>query len=143
MIHTFQYHNKDSNSDYGLRLTSLDITPPTVRKTEVTIPFRSSTIDMEDVIGDPTYDDRTINVKFWRRCESRESRKRLEDDIIQWLMTSTKKDKFVDSDQPEKVFKACIMTLDFSESTNLILRGTLVLKANPYYINKESGEEMI
>lgn len=49
----------------GVTIEEVKIGAPVPRKTEITIPFRNSTVDMDDVLGTKTYDDRTITVKFW------------------------------------------------------------------------------
>lgn len=54
----------------GVTIEEVKIGAPVPRKTEITIPFRNSTVDMDDVLGTKTYDDRTITVKFWKRCTS-------------------------------------------------------------------------
>lgn len=142
MIHTFYYKQKLS-SDLGLIVSSIIIGAPISRKTEVTVPFRSSSIDMEKVVGYPTFDDRTITVKFWKRIDSREAVKACQSELNNWLLSDTTKSEFVDSDDEDYVYQAYCTGLDFSESTNRFLKCAASFKANPYKIDKKTGKGLL
>ena len=142
MRHTFSYNGKESYINFGLTVESIETGSPTPRKVEVSIPFRSSTIDMDEVMGYPTYDDRTITVKFWKRCINRQAVKKLQNDINAWLMSDFLKKEFEHSDE-EYIYMAYCSGTDFKESTNTFMRCTATFKADPYKTDKATQEEVI
>lgn len=143
MRHTFSYNGRQSYINYGVTVESIQAETPQPKKVEVEIPFRSSAIDMDEVIGYPTYADRTITVKFWKRCINREAVKKLASDINTWLMSDFVKKDFTDSDESLYIYKAYCSKTEFSESTNCFMRCTATFKASPYRIHKQTGKEVI
>ena len=139
--HTIKYKSKDSYLDFGITVESVKIDPPVPRKTEVTIPFSNSCIDMDEVVGYSTYDDRNITVKMWKKLTSVEAVKKCQQDIITWLLSDTKKSELKDNTDLY-YYKAYCSQLDFHESTSKIMQCVATFKANPYKYNK-MGEESI
>lgn len=125
----------------GVTIEEVKIGAPVPRKTEITIPFRNSTVDMDDVLGTKTYDDRTITVKFWKRCTSLKEVHESMTDTERWLLNINTKRSFTDSmdvagaDVSKRglyIYNANVSSLDFSESTEKIMKCTATLKADPY-----------
>lgn len=139
--HTITYENKNSFSDYGLTVGSVNVGPPVIRKNEVTIPYRSSVIDMDEVIGYPTYDDRTITVKMWKKLTSVEEVNKCQQELITWFLSDTTKSKLEDS-ADKYYYNAYCSQLDFSESTAKVMMCTATFKAYPFKI-AQNGEECI
>lgn len=108
----------------GVTIEEVKIGAPVPRKTEITIPFRNSTVDMDDVLGTKTYDDRTITVKFWKRCTSLKEVHESMTDTERWLLNINTKRSFTDSmdvagaDVSKRglyIYNANVSSLDFSE----------------------------
>lgn len=125
----------------GVTIEEVKIGAPVPRKTEITIPFRNSTVDMDDVLGTKTYDDRTITVKFWKRCTSLKEVHESMTDTERWLLNINTKRPFTDSmdvaagDKARAglyIYNAYVSSLDFSESTEKVMKCTATLKADPY-----------
>ena len=125
----------------GVTIEEVKIGAPVPRKTEITIPFRNSTVDMDDVLGTKTYDDRTITVKFWKRCTSLKEVHESMTDTERWLLNINTKRSFTDSMDVARadvskrglyIYNANVSSLDFSESTEKVMKCTATLKADPY-----------
>ena len=110
----------------GVTIEEVKIGAPVPRKTEITIPFRNSTVDM---------------VKFWKRCTSLKEVHKSMTDTERWLLNINTKRSFTDSmdvagaDVSKRglyIYNANVSSLDFSESTEKIMKCTATLKADPY-----------
>lgn len=129
------FSGKNSDIDYGLTIESFKVSPPVPRKTEITIPFRNSAIDMEKVVGYPVYDDRTITIKIWKKCSGPPAVEALQADITEWFMKSNEKKELEDYFHRGYIYKAYCSQIDYGESTRRVLRCTVTLKADPYRID--------
>ena len=133
-MHTFTFDGKNSYADYGLTVESIDIGSPVRRQTEVTIPLRSSVIDIDEVASYTTYDDRTITVKVWCRLETPEQLYTLANTLTRAFLVGVGRKSFVDDDDPTSTYMAICTQISYSDSTRKHMRCTLTFKANPYRI---------
>lgn len=139
MTHAFTF-GEISSLDIGVTVESIFVGTPQRRKTEETVPFRSSPIDMDAIMGYPTFDERTITVKFWERLEAKKIAGR-QQELSSMFLSGYRKERFIDSEQPDSVYMAQCSSMDFGESTRKHLKCTAVFKASPYrYVN---GEEVL
>lgn len=73
---------------FGMTMESRKIGLPVKRKTEITIPFRNSTIDISKINGMQTYDDRTLEYKFWKKCTDKRAAYRLQQQLSEWFYSN-------------------------------------------------------
>lgn len=142
MIHFFDYCGYTSYMK-GVIVESVIIGAPVPRKSEITIPFRSSVIDMEAVVGYPVFDDRTITAKFWCRVSGDIELKSKQTEVERWLLKQGIKSDFKDSDEKEYTYRAYCSGVDFTESTTTFMKCTATFKASPYKIKDSTGEEVL
>lgn len=157
--------NEHKSSDFGLTYESAVIGAPAKRKTELTIPFRDSSVDMSLINGKQTFDDRTLEYKFWKKVKNVSELRRCNFEITNWLLGVSGKMTLQDSknvyeqrqkDGTTKIveeydeFEAECTAVDASESTAKILKLKITFKAAPYrkhFIRLEPGvgtwEELI
>lgn len=134
----------DTLTTLGLTLGSATVGSAVPRRTEVTIPYRSSTIDLSRINGLQTYDDRTLSYKFWKRCKSRSEVLDARLKCERWFLDISKINFLYDSVYGKNrvdgydtlFFVAACTSVDFSETTNNILRVTVTLKADPYLYDR-------
>ena len=140
MRHYFYFHGYATYIK-GFHVESVVIGPPVPRKNEISIPYRSSVIDMDEVVGYSVYDDRTITAKFWCRVSGREELLAKQAEAERWLLQPMRKSDFIDSASGDYAYHAYCSALDFGESTAKFLRCTVTFKASPYkreaWTNKE------
>lgn len=142
MSYYFYYHGYAAYIK-GFQVESVNIGPPVPRKNEITIPYRSSVIDMEEVVGYPVYDDRTITAKFWCRVSGREELLAKQAEVEQWMLHTTRKSDFFDSASRDYAYHASCSSLDFGESTAKFLRCTATFKASPYKREAGTNKEVL
>lgn len=141
MKHSITFKDKNSLADYGVYISSVVTGAPVVRKNEVTIPYRSSVIDMDKVAGYTTYDDRTITVSMWKKLQSVAGVNKCQQELISWLLTDATKSKFEDSTD-EYSYNAYCSQLDFGESTAKVMKCTATFKASPFKVDKDGKEQL-
>lgn len=150
-MHDITFDDVSFVNDFGVTIESVKVGSPVPRKAEITVPFRSSTIDMDKVTGYATYDDRTITVKVWKKCSNYSSMREWQTIIEKSLFLSTEKKELFDSaeefsGQRKYSYMAFCNGLDFSESKGKTLHATITFKADPYrrlYVNGVFREEVI
>ncbi len=142
MKHYFYYHGYPTYIK-GFQLESVVIGPPVPRKNEVSIPYRSSVIDMENVVGYPVYDDRTITAKFWCRVSGRGELLEKQAEAERWLLHTMQKSDFIHSASSNYAYHAYCSSLDFGESTAKFLRCTATFKASPYKREMSTNKEVL
>lgn len=132
--------SKGDTGTLGLTMESAVVGSAVPRRTKVTIPFRSGEVDLSRINGSQTYDDRTLTYKFWKRCTSQSEVLAARTDCEAWFLDICKVNYLHDTvfgtkkstDYPILQFVAACTSVDFSESTNNILRVTVTLTADPY-----------
>lgn len=138
-MRTFTFGSKDITSDYGYTLDSLVIGPPVRRMTELTIPFSSGVVNMDEIMGYSTYDDRTITAKIWKRVDPT-NRMTEQNKLVGDFLDKPGKRGFIDSLDKDSRYDAICTTMDFSESTRNYIKCTLTFKASPYrLVNDKEG----
>lgn len=126
-------------SSKGMTVDSIDIGYPTVRTSEITVPYRDSVIDSYDLNGMKVYEDRTLTVKMWKKCSDRAEVERIKHDIADWLYPPAARRKFIDSAMPDYYFLAKISSFDASASTRKACIITVTSKADPYMYSSKEG----
>lgn len=137
-MRTFTFDNRNITSDYGYTLESLVIGAPVRRTTEVTIPFASGVIDMDQIMGYVTYDDRTITAKVWKKVNPAD-RMTEQNKLVQAFLSQTGRHKFIDSLDKESEYRAICTALDFGDTTRNYIKCTMTFKASPYRLINGSG----
>lgn len=106
MAKSFTFNGINSKT-YGINLESYTIGTPAKRKTEVTVPFRSGTLDFSTFFtGENTFNDRAITIKFNVVCKSNAELKVKYNRIMQWLIDTNGKVDLVFDDSRGYIFKA-------------------------------------
>lgn len=99
----FVFDEKNTFYDWGLILTSKDITPPEPKTNYVTLDGRSGSLDLSDVLtGEIAYNDRTITATFWTSEGSRKDREKIIRDMTSYL--HGKKVKIQEPDDTDHYF---------------------------------------
>lgn len=142
MRHYFYYHGYATYIK-GFHVESVIIGSPVPRKNEITIPYRNSVIDMEKVVGYPVYDDRTITAKFWCRVSGRGELLEKQTEVERWLLHTTQKSDFIDSESRDYAYHAYCSSLDFGDSTAKFLRCTATFRASPHKREAGTNEEVL
>lgn len=89
--------------DWGLILTSKDVTPPEPKTNYINIDGMSGSLDLsESLTGDITYQDRTVTATFWTDEGSYADREKLINNIVSEL--HGKKIKIIEPDTPHYYF---------------------------------------
>ena len=99
----FVFDEKNTFYDWGLILTSKDITPPEPKTNYVTLDGRSGSLDLSDVLtGEVTYNDRTIKATFWTSEGTYKEREKVIQEITSYL--HGKKVKILEPDDTDHYF---------------------------------------
>ena len=109
----FVLDNLNTWYDWGLILTSKDVTPPEPKTNYVEIDGMSGSLDLsESLTGEITYKDRTVSASFWTSEGSFKERATLLRKIVSTL--HGKKIKIIEPDDPDHYFygRVAIKSLD-------------------------------
>lgn len=99
----FIFDEFNTYADWGLILTSKDVTPPEPKTNYIDLDGMSGSLDLSEALtGEITYQDRTVTATFWTDTGYRKDRERL----LQTIRTALhgKKVKIIEPDDPEHYF---------------------------------------
>lgn len=116
--------------DWGLILTSKDITPPEPKTNYIELDGMSGSLDLSEALtGEVVYKDRTITASFWTNEGTRNERAKLIRDITTAL--HGKKIKVIEPDDPYHYFYGRVVIDDISNST-VYLEFSIEITCEPW-----------
>lgn len=126
--------NKHSYNDFGLKIISRELNPPSKNKIKETVPFLNGSYDFSSLYGENTYGERKIKYVFDFRYNNKPDFIAKQTAISDWLNSGFKEPLYDDLIPGYYFIAECEDSIDFSEGY-IDCEVTVTFSAYPFKIS--------
>lgn len=126
--------NKHSYNDFGLKIISRELNPPSKNKVKETVPFLNGSYDFSSLYGENTYGERTIKYVFDFKYKDKMDFISKKIAIVDWLSNGFKEPLYDDLIPGYYFIAECEDSIKFSEGY-IDCEVTVTFTAYPYKIS--------